>query len=479
VIFLYIKNISELLENGIDKQNLKLRKNALDLLERSIQAVKPKILVEKALKIQGERLFINGDEYNLEDFNKLYIIGGGKATAEMAFSIENILAKYSNIEYEGIINVPKTVLVESELSERSKIRINYASHPIPDEIGLKGTKDMMKIIENSLDNDLILCLISGGGSALLPLPKEGISLDDLQEINSLLLASGASIHEINSIRKHISDFKGGNLVKKLYSSSKAYLISLIISDVVGDNLDSIASGPTVPDSTTFKESVEILKKYEIYYKIPSSIKNHFEVGLTNNELETPKPGNLCFHNVKNYLIGSIKLAVDKIIPILKNQGYNTSYFSDKIMGEAMEFGKSLFNLISQKIKEAITIDSLRNIALIATGELTVKIKGKGIGGRNQEMLLAFLDCAKERGIDYDFLVIGANIDGKEGNSEAMGALVDNYVLKKAITRRIDIKNYLNLNDSNTFFKLLKSEIITGPTGANCNDLLLILIHLDK
>jgi len=473
---LYIKNISELLEKKIDKQNLKLRKKALDLLENSIQAVRPKILVEKAIKIQDERLFINNDEYNLGNFNKLYIIGGGKATAEMAFSIENILTKYSKIEYEGIINVPKGT-IESELSERSKIKINYASHPIPDENGLKGTKLMMKIIEHSLDNDLILCLISGGGSALLPLPKDGISLGDLQEINSLLLASGASIHEVNSIRKHISDFKGGNLVKKLDSSSKAYLISLIISDVVGDNLDSIASGPTVPDSTTFKESVKILKKYEIYDKIPSSIKNHFEKGLTNNKLENPKAGNPCFQNVKNYLIGSIKLAVDQIIPILKNQGYKTIYFSDKIIGEAMEFGKSLFDLISQKIKEAITIGSLRNIALIGTGELTVTIKGKGIGGRNQEMLLAFLDCAKERGIDYNFIIIGANLDGKEGNSEAMGALVDNYVLKEVVTRKIDIKTYLNLNDSNTFFKLLKSEIVTGLTGCNVNDLILTLVNL--
>ncbi|KKN02014.1 hypothetical protein LCGC14_1122000 [marine sediment metagenome] len=476
MICLYIKNISELLENNIGKQNLELRKKALDLLENSIQAVRPKILVEKSIKIQDKRLYINNDEYNLGDFNKLYIIGGGKATAEMAFSIENIITKYSHIEYGGIINVPKGT-VESELAERSKIKINYASHPIPDENGLKGTKRMMKIIENSLDNDLILCLISGGGSALLPLPKEGISLDDLQEINSLLLASGASIHEVNSIRKHISDFKGGNLVKKLDSSSKAYLISLIISDVVGDNLDSIASGPTVPDSTTFKESVEILKKYELYDKIPLSIKNHFEEGLINNELENPKTGNVCFQNVKNYLIGGIKLAVDKIIPILKNQGYKTIYFSNRIIGEAMEFGKSLFTLISQKIKEAITMGSLRNIALIGTGELTVTIKGKGIGGRNQEMLLAFLDCAKERGIDYNFIVIGANMDGKEGNSEAMGALVDNYVLKEVVTRKIDIKNYLNLNDSNTFFKLLKSEIITGLTGCNVNDLILTLVNL--
>ena len=186
---------------------------------------------------------------------------------------------------------------------------------------------------------------------------------------------------------------------------------------------------------------------------------------------------ICFLNVKNYLIGSIKLAVDKIIPLLKNQGYKTIYFSNRIIGEAMEFGKSLFTLISQKIKEAITIGSLRNIALIGTGELTVTIKGKGIGGRNQEMLLAFLDCAKENGINYNFIVIGANMDGKEGNSEAMGALVDNYVLKEVVIRKIDIKNYLNLNDSNTFFKLLKSEIITGLTGCNVNDLILTLVNL--
>ena len=474
MLLLYVKNASQLVLNDLDKNQLTLREIGLQALEKSISAVKPENLMEKSIKIHNNKLFIENDEYDLRKFKKIYIIGGGKATAEMALSLERFLTSLKDIEYEGIINIPKDK-EKQESFKKSKISINFASHPIPNESGLKGTKSMMEIIEKSNKNDLFFCLISGGGSALLSLPKNGISLQDLQRVNSLLLASGASINEINTIRKHLSDFKGGNLVKKLYNSSEATLISLIISDVVGDILDSIASGPTVPDKTTFKDALDIVKKYNLLEKIPNSVKEHLEKGLSDKKLQNPKANDLCFTNVHNYLIGSVTSAVHEIKSFLKNQGFKVQYFSANVTGEAREFGKSLYPIISQQVEDNLNQKKAEKITLIGSGELTVTIKGEGIGGRNQEMLLSYLNYIKDREFNYNFLIISVNLDGIEGNSKAMGALIDNYALEQMISKNIDTEKFLANNDSNSFFKELGTEIITGPTGCNVNDLILILV----
>jgi len=471
---LYLKNISQLLFDDLDKNQLYLRETGLQALEKSINAVKPKNMMDRSIKIQNGKLLIQNDEFDLLKFKKIYIIGGGKAAAEMVLSLERYLISFKDIDYEGIINIPKNT-ENQELFKESKISINLASHPIPNESGLKGTKSMMEIVEKSTDNDLIFCLISGGGSALLPLPRQSISLEDLQKINSLLLSSAVSIHEINTIRKHLSDFKGGNLAKKLYKSSGATLISLIISDVVGDNLDSIASGPTIPDSTTFKDALEILKKYELLTKVPNSVKEYLEKGLSNHRLENPKPNNPCFANVHNYLIGSVTSAVQETNSFLKSKGFKVNYFSNNVVGEAREFGKSLYALILKNLEMNSTQKNLEKIVLIGTGELTVTIKGNGIGGRNQEMLISFLNSIKNKKLNYNFLIIGANLDGIEGNSKAMGALVDNYVLEQVIIKNIDPEEFLENSDSNSFFKELGTELLTGPTGCNVNDIILILL----
>jgi glycerate-2-kinase len=471
---LYIKNSSRLLLEDLDKNQFGLRENGLQALEKSIYAVKPNNMMERSIKIQNSKLVIQNDEFDLLKFDRIYIIGGGKATAEMALSLEKLLKGFGDIDYRGFINIPKNTEKE-DLFKKSKIVINFASHPIPNERGLEGARAMMEIIKKTTKNDLILCLISGGGSALLPLPKQGITLKELQEINSLLLSSGASIHEINTIRKHLSEFKGGNLAKMLYNSSGATLISLIISDVVGDNLDSIASGPTVPDKTTFKDVFEILKKYILLDEIPSSAKEFFEKGLLDIKLENPKPNDLCFTNVYNYLIGSVTSAVEEIKFFLSNKGFEVVNYSNNIIGEAREFGKVLQRTITKNIENIVNKSNAKKIALIGTGELTVRIKGKGIGGRNQEMLLSYVNDIHNRKFDYNFLIIGANLDGIEGNSKAMGAIVDNYTLEQFNLKNLDAKEYLENNDSNSFFKELGTELITGPTGCNVNDLILILI----
>ncbi|MFX0027955.1 MAG: glycerate kinase [Candidatus Hermodarchaeota archaeon] len=472
---IHIQNLNELLNENLEISQLYLRKIALETLERAIDAVKPQNLINSSIRIQNNILTIQNDDYDLNNFRRLYIIGGGKATAEMALSLEKILTKKKNVEYDGFVNIPKDS-INPEMLKKSIIKFNYASHPIPDQSGFDGAKEMLKIIKESKREDLIIFLLSGGGSALLPLPKKGISLEDLQKLNSLLLASGASIHEINTIRKHLSVIKGGNIAKTLWTSSGAKLVSLIISDVVGDNLDSIASGPTVPDSSTFQDTLAVLEKYNLYEQLPISIRNHVRDGMKKKRLETPKSGDRCFNNVHNYLLGSVKNAVERVVSFLETKGFNTISFSNEITGESVDFGKILYKTILEKLKNPEKNNS-SNLALIGTGELTVKIKGNGVGGRNQEMLLSFSNYIKDREFPHEFLILGANLDGIEGNSQAMGALVDNYILNQINKDKINIMKYLENNDSNSFFKLTKSEIITGPTGCNVNDIVIVLLQI--
>ena len=473
---IYIQNISELLNRDLGKNQLYLRKIILETLENAIKAVKPQNLIESSIKLKNNILTIQNDNYDLSKLNNLYIIGGGKATGNMALSLERLLIKNKKVKYEGIINIPKDSLEPEELKE-TRIKINYASHPIPDMSGLEGVKKMVSIIKKSTSDDLIVFLLSGGGSALLPLPINGISLEDMQILNALLLESGASIHEINVVRKHISAIKGGNIARTTYTSSGAKLISLIISDVVGNNLDVIASGPTVHDTSTFHGAHTILNKYNLYEKIPESIRTHINNGLQDGKLENPKYNDECFKNVHNYVIGTVEIAVEKAISFLKAEGFNTHYFSKEIAGEAVEYGKSLYGIVVKRIEDAIEKDIFGKLALIGTGELTVTIKGNGIGGRNQEMLLSFLNSVEKQEINWDFALVGANLDGIEGNSQAMGALIDNDILERR--DKESILKYLKSNDSNSFFKLNKTEIVTGLTGCNVNDLVIVLLQIRK
>jgi len=474
---LYVKNLSQLTPNNIQEESLALRKIGLNALEIALKSVEPKNLIQDAVKIVKDKLIIRNDKFDLRKFRKILVVGGGKASAQMALAIEEILRKYSKINYNGLINIPNSLKVKG-YDVSNKIKMNLASHPIPDENGLNGTKVMFKHIENTTKDDLIIFLLSGGGSALLPLPKETITLAELQVTNALLLASGASIHEINTVRKHLSDVKGGKFAKKVYDSSKATVIALIISDVVGNNLESIASGPTIPDLTTFKESYSVLEKYELLFKVPSSVKQLIQRGMNDPTINKPLDQLNYFKKIHNYLIGSVDSSVKEASDYLKGLNFAVDYFSNEIVGEAAVFGTELYDFISHKLPPYVEKSKNQKVALIGTGELTVTIKGKGIGGRNQEMLLTFLNNIKNKNIDYNILIIGVNLDGIEGNSKAMGALVDNVLLTQIIKNKINLESYLKNNDSNSFFKMLNSEIITEATGINVNDLLLILIDLN-
>jgi len=474
---MYIQNYSQLISESLNRDSLELRKIGLKSLEIAIRSVEPRKLIRNAIKIYDENLIIEEDKYDLKKFERILIIGGGKATAQMAITLDGLLKTYSKIVYEGFVNIPDDQ--ESKfLSSAKNIKMNLASHPIPNEAGLNGVNKMLELVEDTNKEDLIICLFSGGGSALLPLPKKNITLIDIQKTNSLLLASGASIHEINTIRKHISDFKGGNLAKRIYMNSKATTLTLIISDVVGNKLDSIASGPTIPDLTTFSDAYQVLLKYNLLDRIPMTVKEVIMEGVKNPQLENPSKNDPIFENVHTYLIGSVEISAKEVSDYLRNYNFEIDYFSSEISGEAADFGKHLYELITEKLREYSKGSKKSRIAMIGTGELTVTLRGKGIGGRNQEMLLNFLKTIKSEKIDYNFFVLGCNLDGIEGNSKAMGAIVDNSLLMETIKNNVNIEEYLKSNNSNAFFNLLNGEIITGPTGINVNDLVLILLEPD-
>lgn len=466
-----IKNYSQLFPQHLSKSQSLLRKIILKALELAIKSVMPETLMRQSLKIEDNKLIIQKSEFDLKAFDDICIIGGGKAVAHMAAYLEHLLSNISNIRYKGIINIPEGLAIK-ELNFTDSIQINYASHPIPNRAGMNGVRKMKKLLKASSEKSLIFFLVSGGGSALLPLPRKGILLEDLKAINTILLDSGASIQEINVIRKHLSDLKGGNLARLIYELNQGTLISLIISDVVGNDLDSIASGPSVPDPSTFKDVYDILKKYHLFEKIPKSVLSLVEEGLLKDALETPKLGDKCFERVNNYLIGSVHSAVEIIKDFLETKGFMVEFFSDTITGEAKAFGEKMFNEYFINLENSN--QNFKQKALIGSGELTVTIKGKGNGGRNQEMLLSFLNEAIKNQIRNNFCFLGVNLDGIEGNSEAMGALVDNEVKTKTLKLNLNLNRYLDDNDSNTVFKTLGTEIITGPTGCNVNDIIILL-----
>ena len=471
---MHVKNRKKLLSQDLKKSTRDLRKLGLRALEKAIKAVKPKNLMKNSIKIENHLITIFGDKYFLDDFENIYIIGGGKATADMARYLLALLDKINYQNYRGVANIQEGLSLAKNF-ESDLFKLIRASHPLPNQKGVEGVKQMMKLIQISTPKDLIVCLISGGGSALLPMPRNGINLDDIKKVNSLLLESGASIHEINAIRKHLSAIKGGSLAKYVAQNSGAKLISLIISDVIGNDLDVIASGPTVPDSSTFKDALDVIRKYGLGNKIPKSVMDLLIEGDKKPELETPKKNDPCFQNVRNYLIGSIESSVKELKQFFKNKLFSVEYFSNEISGEAKKYGYKLYDLFKSQEKKILTSNNLKKFVLLGSGELTVTIKGDGIGGRNQEMLLSFIDLIKNKDLFIDFILIGANLDGIEGNSKAMGALVDKEIINKTNSLNLEPKSYLRVNDSNSFFKKVGGVIKTGPTVCIVNDLILLIL----
>lgn len=412
----------------------------------------PEVLVKRAVRL-GERGLtvcdIRGNNIRLPQLNRIYVVGAGKAAGGMADALGSILGEKIT---GGSITVPYGTNIKLE---GSRISVTQASHPVPDSSGIEGTKRILDVIRRAHNGDLIFVLISGGGSALMPLPAQGISLADKKRITDLLLRSGASIHEINSVRKHLSAVKGGQLLR--YIERSCTVVSLIISDVVGDDPGVISSGPTYPDVTTFQDALRILKKYKI--RKPDSVVERITRGSRGELEETPKPNDPMFARVHNILIGNNAIACSKAVSYFERRGIRAIHLGSEFDGEAKKFGKFLARLASDLGR--------RPFAIVAGGETTVRLgKSSGVGGRNQEAALAYLTEAKR-----DIAAAFMGTDGMDGNSDAAGALVSSRTV--ALGKKMDLQKFLRKHDSYHAFKELHSLIITGYTGTNVNDIAIV------
>jgi len=441
----------------IKEKNLK--RKALKIFKAAIEEVDPYQAVKRYLRREDLRLYVGNKLYHLDKFERIFVIGGGKATAPMARGIEEVLG--DRIE-AGIINVKY-----GHTEGLKIIKIHEAGHPIPDDKGVQGCLFILNLLSQTTERDLIICLISGGGSALLPLPCEGVSLEEKKKTTELLLNCGATIQEINAVRKHISRIKGGRLALAAFPSE---LITLILSDVVGDDLDVIASGPTVPDRSSFSDVKEIFRKYGLFNKLPNSVVQHIQMGIEGKIPETAKQGDAAFQKTFNLIIGSNVLAIRGAEKRAKEFGFNTLFLSSFIEGEAREVARVYAAIAKEIISTGNPIPS--PACVISGGETTVTVKGNGLGGRNLEFALA-----AGMGIDGldNVVILSAGTDGTDGPTDAAGGIVDGTTVERAKRLGLDSQEYLERNDSYYFFSQLNDLIITGPTNTNVMDIRLILV----
>jgi hydroxypyruvate reductase len=350
----------------------------------------------------------------------------------------------------------------------SKVRILEAGHPIPDRTGISGAKEIVSLVGQASEKDLVIILLSGGGSALMPLPVEGVTLAQKQRTTQILLKSGASINEINVVRKHLSQIKGGRL---LMHAVPASVLTLILSDVLKNPLDIIASGPTAPDPSSYGEAIQILKKYRLWYKLPAPVRRHLHQGQRGMVKETPKPGNSVFKKVHHLIVGDNRVALKAAVQAAKAAGFKTYILTAYLQGEAREMAK-LFGSIAHKLHEGPR-QSTTKICLLASGETTVTVRGNGLGGRCQEFTLAAaLEIA---GLPHT-TVAAFGTDGTDGPTNAAGAYADGVTTQRAIRRGLSPAKALEHHDAFPFFKTLGQLIMTGPTGTNLNDIYLLLIN---
>jgi hydroxypyruvate reductase len=430
------------------------------IMAAGVRAVDPRSAVLNNVRRINDSVEINGEYYDLSLSGRTLLIGAGKAGQPMAEAVSEILGKYLE---KGLVIVKDGYLDVSNPIDR--IEIIEAGHPIPDQRGVAATDRIINLLNHTQRDDLVICLISGGGSALMVSPVDGVSVADLQTLTAELLASGATINEINTLRKHLDHVKGGQIARY---AAPARLISLIMSDVVGDPLDVVASGPTVPDSTTFNEALNILTKYQIDDRISKSIIKHLNSGSAGEIPETPKYGDDIFKSVSNYVIGSNQAAGQGALLQAQKEGFHTMMLTNYLQGEAKEVAKVLAAILRQVASKNQPLP--RPACIILGGETTVTLQGNGLGGRNQELALASIhDLA---GIQ-DIALITMATDGGDGPTDAAGAIVTGETMQKAQESGLNPQVYLKNNDSNNFFKALDDLLIIGPTQTNVNDIVFL------
>lgn len=436
----------------------KLRSHARSIFDDALQAVNPERAVHKYVQRNGNTLVIDQREYDLRRFRNIHVIGAGKAGGLMAAALEDILGDrltggLVNVKYGHTVPLKKVVLVE-------------AGHPIPDEAGVGGARRMVELLADTHENDLVFCLLSGGGSALLPLPVDGITLEEKQAVTGQMLACGATINELNTVRKHISRVKGGQLAR---IAAPARVVGLLLSDVIGDPLDVIASGPTVPDASTFSDCRAIIDRYNLNDELPESVNKHITAGENGHILETPGSDDPVFDRVENILIANSSQAMEAAHRKAGDLGYQSIILSGSIDGETREIAR-VYAAMAREIRIS-GHPAPPPVCIISGGETTVTLRGKGKGGRNQEFVLAAAPGIS--GLD-NIVIFSAGTDGTDGPTDAAGAVADGRTLDRAKAAGLDAAAFLDENDAYHFFQALDDLVITGPTNTNVMDLRLLM-----
>jgi len=444
----------ELLREGPSKER---REKALRILARALEAVDPYNAVKAQMSLEGDLLRVGGRTYDLAQYRRILVVGGGKASAPMAQAVEEVLGERIT---GGLINVKYGYGAPMRI-----IEINEAGHPIPDERGVAGARRMVEMLRGADERDLVLCLISGGGSALLVLPSEGITLADKRALTDALLRSGATINEMNAVRKHISQLKGGGLARLAYP---APVISLMLSDVVGNPLDVIASGPTVPDTATFQDAYQVVAGRGLLEKIPAPIAERLRKGKEGLIPETPKEGDPLFARTYNLVVGSNEVAAEAALAEARRLGLNSLILSTFVEGEAREVAKAFAGIVKGMARFGYPV--ARPGCIVVGGETTVTVRGMGRGGRNQELALAAALALE--GVP-GAMVVACGTDGSDGPTDAAGAIAEGDTIGRARALGLDPREHLANNDSYHFFQALGDLIITGPTNTNVNDLTLL------
>jgi glycerate 2-kinase len=434
------------------------------IVQAAMDAADPEKAIKTCLRRNGDILSGGGRDYNLKAFEHIFLLGAGKASFAMAKAAAFIL---EDKEFSGAVLVKhlpdKAVLLESR-----GIHVLAGDHPTPGRNSLRGTKKIMKIARSAGQNDLVIFCLSGGASALFTSPREGISLDDLQKLTNLLLKSGAEITEINTLRKHLDEVKGGGLAAMI---QPAVLLVPVLSDVVGNPLDVIGSGPASGDSSSFMDAWCVLEKYSLFEKTPASVMKILKEGQKGRIPETVRPDDPILERVNHIIIGSVEKSAQAALQEAAAQQFETEIITTALTGEAREKGRELAILLAEKAET-----SKAPFCLIAGGETTVTIRGNGLGGRNLELALAAVEGLA--GLQGAALISLAT-DGDDGPTGAAGAVVTGGTMERAREMGIDPRDYLENNDSFTFFQKVGGLLLTGPTGTNVNDLVFMFGNLPK
>ncbi len=441
------QNQERLIANGATNSLKQKRADSLEILAAALQAVDPYTSVSHAL--HDTTLSIGDKPVDFSEYQHIYVVGFGKASVGMVRAAS------------GHLSVHKGVVITNDASaqiQNDAISVYVGGHPLPNQGSVTGAQAILDLINQCSEQDILLVLISGGGSALLCHPR--LPLDDLQKLTTLLLKCGADINEINTIRKHLSKVKGGQLLHQVTCP----VLSFIISDIIDDPLEFIASGPTVADSTTFFDAYSVLQKYDIWKDVPSSVQQILQKGMNGDIEETLKASAFHQKKVSNTIVANNKRACTAAADKAKDLGYTPFILNTRLKGEAKELGPYLIKRIQQNKNQ-------HNIVLIAGGESTVTIQGNGKGGRNQEMVLSAIETLSDM---EDVVFSSFATDGIDGFSDAAGAIADSQSLRRAREKHLKPQVFLDNNDSFTFFSHLHDSIYTGPTGTNVMDIQVLI-----